>query len=761
MLNIVTVTLGILILIVVVCLIIIKNTKVKVVSGALLSTLVLVLSLCFLVPILEKMRFGLDLQGGFEVLYQIEPLEGSTLDSNMVYNTYKAILRRVDILGVNEPEITIEDNNRIRIALAGIKNKDEARQIMSESAVLSFRDANDNLLMTADVLKGEAKVSSDRYGRPAVSLSIKDTNTFYNVTNKVKNMSENIIVIWLDFKEGEDSYRKEKDSCGSFGKSHCLSAAQVNEAFASDVIIQGSFTSEEAKSLVELINSGALPTKLTEISSRTVEATYGKASLDKTLVAGIIGLALVAIILIVTYHFAGFLASASLGVYTMLSFLVFHLIDGTLTLPGIAAMLLGIGMAVDASIITFERIKDQLKMGKDLEESVKVGNKESMSSIIDANLTTIIASVILFILGESSVKGFATMLIINIILTVIVMVFITKYIVYIFAKSKVFDNHINLFIGLPKKKIKKSKEIHIPFQNIDFVKSRKIMLPVVLILLIAGLGYSIATKFSFAVDFTGGTSITVSSTEDIDLKDYHIRKVTKTKDATTIIIEEKLNKDEIALLSKNLEEEYSANTSIFVVSDMVKRELIKNALLSLGISIIGIVIYVSFRFRFSYAISGIIALVHDVLVTIIFFGIFKLEIDSVFVAAILTIIGYSINDTIVTFDMVRKNYNSSSKASKEDLEKIVNNAVRLTFFRSIMTTVTTLVPVICLIIFGSSEILNFNLALLVGFISGVFSSIYISNQLWLIIETYLLTRPKKKKEEVKEVEEMQIKGINC
>ena len=179
------------------------------------------------------------------------------------------------------------------------------------------------------------------------------------------------------------------------------------------------------------------------------------------------------------------------------------------------------------------------------------------------------------------------------------------------------------------------------------------------------------------------------------------------------------------------------------------------------ISLIGIIIYVSFRFRFNYAISGIVALVHDVLVTIIFFGIFKLQIDSVFIAAILTIIGYSINDTIVTFDMVRRNYNERNITKKEELPELVNDSVRLTFFRSLMTTATTIVPIICLIVLGSNEILNFNIALLVGFIAGVFSSIYISNSLWLILEGRRLGKPKSKETKKEEKEEMQIKGINC
>ena len=353
------------------------------------------------------------------------------------------------------------------------------------------------------------------------------------------------------------------------------------------------------------------------------------------------------------------------------------------------------------------------------------------------------------------------MLIINIILTVLIMVFINKYVISLFAKTNFFNDKINLFIGLPKKKIIKSKEIRIPFQKLDFVKKRKIVLLTTSLIIILGLGYSLITKFNFAVDFTGGTSITVNTLEEISLDDYKIQKTNIKSDSQTIVIEEKLTKEEINELTNYLDDTYKAQSNIYVVSDMVKKELVKNAIIALLISIIGIIIYVSFRFKWTYAISGIIALVHDVLITIIFFGIFKLEIDSIFIAAILTIIGYSINDTIVTFDMIRKNYNNKKEIKKEDLNQIVNDSVRLTLFRTIITSITTLIPVTCLIIFGSSEIINFNLALLVGFIAGVYSSIYVSNQLWLIIEGKRLEKPKKENKDNDEVEELKIKGINC
>lgn len=258
--------LGVIALLLLVIIYFMKNKKIKVILGTLIVLIVMFISGYLCIPIFNNINYGLDLQGGFEVLYEIEPLEGNELTNEMVNNTYKAILKRIDILGVNEPEIAIENENRIRIALAGITNKDEAREIISSTATISFRDANDNLLMTSDVLGGVVKVSQDQYGRPAVSLPIKDKEKFYEVTSKVKDMTNNVIVIWLDYDETKDSYYKEKENCGSLSNSRCLSAARVDSAFSSDVIIQGNFTTEEVKSLVELINSGSLPTKLNEIS---------------------------------------------------------------------------------------------------------------------------------------------------------------------------------------------------------------------------------------------------------------------------------------------------------------------------------------------------------------------------------------------------------------------------------------------------------------------------------------------------------------
>ena len=744
-------------------------------------------------PLLKNIHYGLDLQGGFEVLYEVSPLDNKKkLDSDMVYNTYQSLLRRIDILGVSEPEITIEGDNRIRVKLAGVTNKEEAREILSSTASLTFRDTTNHLLMTSEVLGGKAKVSQDKYGKPAVSLSIKDKDKFYDVTSKVSKMDNNIIVIWLDYDEDSDSYSLEKDKCGSLGNSHCLSAASVDQGFSSDVIISGSFTQEEASSLVDLINSGALPTKLEEISSRTVEASFGSASLDKTMFAGMIGICIVIFIMLVIYRFSGFVASIGVLLYTSLTFLVFYLINGVLTLPGIAAMLLGIGMAVDANVISFERVKEHLKIGKPLKEAFEIGNKSSLTSIIDANITTMIVAVILFMFGESSVKGFATMLIISIIVTVLVMVVLVKLLLRLFVKTGFFDNKPGLFIGVNSRKIHQAKEVETPFKKLEFVRNQKYFLSITVIIIVVGVILSFTRGANLGVDFTGGTTITMSVNDKVNLKSvsrdikdlkYTIKRTEETDSNVTVTIDEVLDKDHIKELSNKLEEDYNTDTDIYTVSKVVKQELTKNAIYSLIIASIGILIYIAFRFKFNYAVSAIVALVHDVTIIILIFCIFKLEITSIFIAAVLTIIGYSINDTIVTFDMIREKYkkkldkkmkhinskkNSKKKEEvvevnldKEELIELVNDSVRTTFFRSILTTVTTIFPVICLMIWGAHEIFNFNFALLIGFIAGVYSSIYISNQLWLFLEIRKNKKPKKDKEDDDEISELEIKGINC
>ena len=747
------------------------------------------------IPIIKDMKFGLDLQGGFEVLYEVSTVDGSSMDADKMSSTYKVIIKRVDSLGVSEPNIIVEGDNKIRVQLAGVTDSETARNTLSTIASLSFRDTSDNLLMDSSVIN-YAKVGQDQYGNPAVSLSVKDKDTFFKVTKAISQSDDKIMVIWLDYdkkysletiadvngrkhygyytQNGEEQIFNE---CGS--KTNCLSAAGVEQGFTDDVIIQGNFTEEEVKNLVDLINSGSLPTKLDEISSKTVEASFGKDSLSKTVVAGAIGILLIMVFMTILYRFAGFISSLGIVIYAFVTLFTFWLLGGVLTLPGIAAIVIGIGMAIDSCVLNFARIKDELYEGTKLQMAFVKGNKSSFMTILDGNITTLIVAFILFIFGESSVKGFATMLIISTVVTMIIMVALTRWLLGLFVKTGAFDNKLTALIGINKKDIpdfnKGEKRTKRSIEKVDFVKHTNKFIIFSVIILIVGLVSMIKGGLNLGIDFKGGTNITLKTTneltkenltKDINELKYDLENIEYLKnDTVTISIKNALNKDEVIHTEKYFEEKYEVETEIGVVSNIVKKELIKNAIISLIIASLFIVIYVSFRFKFNFAVSSIITLLHDVLIMIAFFALLKLEVNSIFIAAILSIIGYSINDTIVVFDRIRENMKDKKTfKTLDELKNVVNSALRDVVGRSIITTITTLIPVMCLIFLGSHEIFNFNIALLIGLIAGSYSSVFIAAGLWYKMEKRNVGKPIKKKwyeEELNEVSEHKIKGINC
>ncbi|MBR6949193.1 MAG: protein translocase subunit SecD [Bacilli bacterium] len=757
-----------------------KNKKKKVILSTVILFLITVVICYLFVPLFSSLKFGLDLQGGFEILYKAESIDGSKMTQEKMTSTYKTLSKRIDSLGVSEPEIVLEGSNRIRVKLAGVTDPESARTQLSTVATLSFRDVDDNLLMTSDVLSSgvAARVGQDNSGNPAVALSIKDKDKFYDVTNTISQKSDgnNMIVIWLDYNEMTDSFSKEKGTCGTSG-SNCLSAATVSQGFASDVIIQGSFTRDEVQNLVDLINSGSLPSKLTEISSNTVGASFGDQTLQKTLVAGIIGVVAISAILILIYHFAGLISSIAMIIYAFLVFLVFWVVGGVLTLPGIAALVLGIGMAVDSNVITFSRIRDELYNGKSLSLAFKEGSKSSFSAIIDSNITTLLVAVIMFILGESSIKGFATVLIITVIVTMFTMVFLTRKLLNMFIKTGYFEDKTRLFINVKKEDIpdvsKNEKAKKIPFAGVNFFKYKKVCYAVSILLILFG-GVMFASKgFNLGIDYKAGTNITIISDEKItkkdlveDFKNFNLKtsSIQITDSETDVRIDKSLEGDQVKEINKYLETKYDAKVNIGVVSNLVAKELVKNAIISVLFALIGIIIYISLRFKFSYAFGGVVALVHDVLVIASLFALFRLEVASMFIAAILAIIGYSINDTIVSFDRIRENLANidDKKLTKEKLEEVVNKSIADTFTRTIYTSLTTLVPIIALMVLGSKEIFNFNIAMLIGVIAGTYSSIFIASTIFMFIESKNIGKPKKiKRIYTDEYEEKKIKGVNC
>ncbi|WP_281198252.1 protein translocase subunit SecDF [Staphylococcus schleiferi] len=701
--------------------------------------------------VIKNVNLGLDLQGGFEVLYQVNPLDkGDKIDNTAVQSTAKTLERRVNVLGVSEPKIQVEDQNRIRVQLAGVKDQNQARKILSSQANLTIRDADDKVLLTGkDLVQGSAKQEfKQNTNQPAVTFKLKDSDKFKKVTEKISKKQENVMVVWLDFKKG-DSYAKEKTK----EDPKYISAASVDQPINSpNVEISGGFQGEkgitEAKQIANLLNSGSLPVDLKEIYSTSVGAQFGQDALDKTMFASIIGISIIFLFMLLFYRLPGLIAVITLTTYIYLTMLAFNFISGVLTLPGLAALVLGVGMAVDANIIMYERIKDELRIGRTLKQAYKKANKSSFITILDANLTTVLAAAVLFFFGESSVKGFATMLLLAILMSFVTAVFLTRILLSLVVQSNVFKKKLWWF-GVKNNQIHNINDgydvsdLSTPYDKIDFMKIAKPLFAFSGVVILAGVIILSIFKLNLGIDFTSGTRVDLQSDqplnqnqvekklEAIDLKPNQLSIGGNKNENASMQYKHDLSKDEIAKVSKTLKDAYGKEPSVNTVSPVIGQELAKNAMLAVIIASIGMIIYISLRFEWRMGIASIISLLHDAFMIIAVFSLFRLEVDITFIAAVLTIIGYSINDTIVTFDRVREMLKKVKVITKEEqIDYIVNSSIRQTLTRSINTVLTVVIVVVAMLILGASSIFNFSLALLIGLVSGVYSSIVIAVPLW-------------------------------
>lgn len=732
----------------------------------------------------DNMKLGLDLQGGFEILYEVSPLDGKTMPDMAA--VAKSVNKRVDVLGVNEPEITVEGDNRIRVQLAGVKNAEQARRVISSTANLTFRDVNDKLLMDSSVLQeGGASVGYDEFGNASVSLKLSDSGTFYQVTSELSKRAsgQNLMVAWLDFTEGSDSYAKEATS----DNPKFISAATVSEGISGNSAqISGNFTKEEATELKDLINSGSLPVKMVEQYTNTVTANYGINAFSATMFAGALGVALIMLFMIVYYKLPGIISAITIAVYVFIVFLLYNLMGGVFTLPGIAALVLGVGMAADSNILTFERIRDSLYQGRSVKTAFYEGSSKSFITIFDAQVTTFISALILYLLGTGTVKGFATMLIVSTISTLLLIVFVAKFLLGLLVRSGYLDNKRRWF-GV--------KDAHVPnvnkgesrfyfgkFDKFDFVKNCKYFILTSVTIMVIAVGFMGFNGIkgngilNFGIDFTSGTKISVQSDSTINksdlekqLKDLGVNansiKINGEKnEMATIFIKEAITSEKLETVKDSLKETYKQDVSDNVVTPVIGQELVRNAIIISILAWIGVLIYISIRFKWDYAVAGIIGLIHDVFIILCFCAIFRLEVNTEIIAVLLAIIGYSINNSIVVFDRIRDNVkaNKHEVMTKEKYRTIVNEALARTATRSILSTFTTLLPVICLLGFGSNAIFAFCLALFIGIADGAGTSMFVAAQLWyrIRIRTIGKKKVKKKKKHTDGVEEMIIPGMN-
>ncbi|GAA6822535.1 protein translocase subunit SecDF [Helicobacter pylori] len=704
--------------------------------------------------VVKNVNLGLDLQGGFEVLYQVNPLQhGDKVGKDAVKATSKTLENRVNKLGVSEPKIQVEDNNRIRVQLAGVKNQSQARKMLSSQANLTIRDANDKVKLTGkDLKQGTAKQEfKQNTNQPAVTFKLKDSDKFKKVTEEISKKKENVMVVWLDYEKG-DSYHKEKNKKDP----KYVSAANVDKPINSDSVeISGGFNGEKgvqkAKQIADLLNAGSLPVDLKEIYSNSVGAQFGQDALDKTIFASMLGVAVIYLFMLGFYRLPGLVAVIALTTYIYLTLFAFNLISGVLTLPGLAALVLGVGMAVDANIIMYERIKDELKVGRTLKQAYKKANKSSFLTIVDANLTTVIAAAVLFFFGESSVKGFATMLLLGILMIFVTAVFLSRLLLSLLVSSNFFKKSFGLF-GVSKKQIHDINEgvdvhdLKTPYEKWDFMKLAKPLLSLSVLIIIVGAIILFIFKLNLGIDFTSGTRVDFDAENKVSqnkvtqtLEDKNIKpdqiSIGQNGKNVSVQFKKDLNKDQVAKIKDTVNDNFGNDPTVNTVSPVIGQELAKNAIMALIYAAIGIIIYISFRFEWRMGLSSVLALLHDAFMIVAVFSLFRLEVDITFIAAVLTIIGYSINDTIVTFDRVRENLHKVKVITKsEQIDDIVNRSIRQTMTRSINTVLTVVVVVIALLIFGASSIFTFSLALLIGLITGVFSSVFIAVPLWGIMK---------------------------
>ncbi|MDD2215048.1 MAG: protein translocase subunit SecD [Eubacteriales bacterium] len=683
----------------------------------------------------DQMKLGLDFKGGVYVVMEAETdATGSEL-AKLMEQTQIIIEERVNRMGLSEPLVTIEGENKIRVELPGADNSDEAIKTIGKTAQLQFILGDGTVVVDGSHVK-DAGVGKDNQGFNAVDLEFDSKGS-------------------AAFEEGtRKAYYGEviNTETGSVDKSiyivldgTVISSPQVNSVISGGKAqITGHFTDEEMTELALLIRGGALPVGLKEVQTSLVGPSLGIDSLDMSIISGVIGVGLILIFMLIMYWVMGLTADIALLLYIMIVFWILALFSAVLNLPGIAGIILSIGMAVDANVIIFARIKEEYHNGKSLRVSVDSGFKRAMSTIIDSQLTTMIAGVVLYQFGSGPVKGFAMTLMIGIVVSVLTAVLVTQFLLKTLAESKKFGTP--KFFGVGSKRFQFKKEF-------KFINYRKYFYIAAVCLIIIGIGTGLIRGFNYGIDFTGGTmiqldmgqTVTVDEVQDILAEnDIEGNVVHAGEDNKQIIIKttQSLNNQARQELLNQFYETYGITEknvlAIEQFSPSVGNLLKSNAIKAVLIAALGMLIYISIRFEWKFGVAAIAALVHDILIVIAFYGLFRIPINNPFIAGILIVVGYSINDTIVIFDRIRENLKYMKKSR---LEELINKSINQTLVRSIMTSITTIIAIIPLFILGGTIIRDFTLPLMIGILAGTTSSITIASPIYYQIDQWL-NKPK-------------------
>lgn len=666
----------------------------------------------------NDIKLGLDLNGGVSITYQT--VEEDPTAEQMSDTVYKLQLKAQSYS--TEAQVYQEGSNRINIDIPGATDANEILAELGEPGTLQFMDQSGNVLLTGDDVKN-ATAGMTKNGTSTeyvIELTFNDDGAEKFAQATADNVGKPLYIVY---------------------NNEVISAPNVKEAInGGQASITGIDSYEDANKIAQTIRIGALPVQLTELRSNVIGATLGQEAISSSIKAAGIGVALVMVFMIAVYLLPGFAASLALLMYVGLELVLLQAFEVTLTLPGIAGIILSIGMAVDANVIIFTRIKEEIGKGNSVAASIKAGYAKALSAILDGNITTLIAAAVLYLRGSGTVRGFATTLAIGIIISLITALLVTRAIMYCFFQ-----------LGAENPKlygIRKDVKIH------DFIKVRKFAYGISLAVIAAGfiaMGVnkaSLGNLFNYDLDFQGGSSTNITFNEEMSMDDIDQQVIpvftevtggnssaqaSKVAGTNEVIIKTRtLTTEERTDLYDKLVDSFGVDESKITtenISGAVSLEMKKDAVWALVIAIFFMLIYIWIRFKdIKFASAAIAALAHDVLVTITFYAACRWAVGSTFIACVLTIVGYSINATIVIFDRIRENLNAPG--GRKDMKLAVNKAISETFTRSINTTLTTFVTVLMLFIFGVSSIRDFTMPLMVGILSGAWSSVMIAGPLW-------------------------------
>ncbi len=681
---------------------------------------------------------GLDLQGGLSVTYEIQD-EKPTSDE--IKATVDKLQRRVDSYS-SEGEVYQEGDDRITVEIPLNTEKVDAHDVLDQlgqPGQLLFLDSENYTIWQ----KNQNNGTNDAYEAVLTGSDIKNAQAGVDDSGTVKDY-----VVQLQFTD-EGAQKFATATAANIGKPIYIiydgavaSAPTVQSAITDgNAVINKISSYDEAESLASTIKIGALPLELKQIQYNIVGAKLGQKAVSTSLIAGAIGFGLVCILMIILYRFPGFIASLALTGYVVLMLLILSIRHITLTLPGIAGIILSIGMAVDANVIIFTRIREEISAGNSVRAAVKTGFSKALSAILDGNITTLIATVVLMILGSGSIKGFAVTLMLGIVLSMFTALFVTKMLL---------NSFLELGVQNPKMYGKaKEPKIH------GYVKNFKICGVASLIVIIAGLAFlgvnhsRIGKSLNYSLEFTGGTSTTATFAEDdvytLERAESEVAPViaeTAGIDAGTIQIQTVEGNNQVIFKTSELSEEQSAKIDDLLksqfkatevdnqsISSTISGEMKKDAIVAIAVSSVLMLLYIAFRFSdVKFGVSAVLALVHDVLVVFAAYSIGTLSVGNTFIACMLTIVGYSINATIIIFDRIRENMRTQD--NKESLEELVNKSIGQTFTRTIYTSLTTFIMVFVLFVMGVTSLKEFTFTLMLGIVCGAYSSVCITGPLW-------------------------------